>query len=35
MGSEKQSVMPLDAALAALAAEAMAPDRLREQNEAA
>jgi threonyl-tRNA synthetase len=35
MGSEKQSVMPLDAALAALAAEAMAPDRLREHNEAA
>jgi threonyl-tRNA synthetase len=35
MGSEKQSVMPLDEALAALAAEATAPDVLREQDEAA
>jgi threonyl-tRNA synthetase len=35
MGSEKQSVMPLDAALAALAAEATAPDVLRERDEAA
>jgi threonyl-tRNA synthetase len=35
MGSEKQTVMPLDAALAALAAEATAPDVLRERDEAA
>jgi threonyl-tRNA synthetase len=34
MGSEKQTVMPLDAALAALAAEAMPPDVKREQEEA-
>src|SRR5690606_7702358 len=34
MGSEKQTVMPLDAALAALAAEAMPPDVKREQTEA-
>jgi threonyl-tRNA synthetase len=35
MGSEKQTVMPLDAALAALAAEATAPDVKREREEAA
>ena len=35
MGSEKQTVMPLDAALAALAAEATAPDVKRERDEAA
>jgi threonyl-tRNA synthetase len=35
MGSEKQSVMPLDAALAALVAEGTAPDLQREQAEAA
>jgi threonyl-tRNA synthetase len=35
MGSEKQTVMPLDAALAALAAEATAPDLQRERAEAA
>jgi hypothetical protein len=31
MGSEKQTVMPLDAALAALAAEATAPDVKRNE----
>jgi threonyl-tRNA synthetase len=35
MGSEKQTVMPLDAALAALAAEGTAPDVQRERAEAA
>jgi hypothetical protein len=35
MGSEKQTVMPLDAAIAALAAEATAPDVKREREEAA
>jgi threonyl-tRNA synthetase len=35
MGSEKQSVMPLDAALAALAAEGTPPDVLRSRDEAA
>ena len=35
MGSEKQSVMPLDAALAALAAEGTAPDVQRARDEAA
>jgi threonyl-tRNA synthetase len=34
LGSEKQSVMPLDAALAALAAEATAPDVKREREAA-
>jgi threonyl-tRNA synthetase len=35
MGSEKQSVMPLDAALAALTAEGTPPDVLRSRDEAA
>jgi threonyl-tRNA synthetase len=33
-GSEKQNVMPLDAALAALAAEGTAPDMKREREAA-
>ena len=34
LGKEGQQVMPLDAALAALADEAVAPDVLRRQNDA-
>ena len=35
LGSEKQTVMPLDQALAALADEAVAPDLRRAQQKAA